>query len=272
MRSILVHIHDDDCLQARLQVALDLARQFDGHLTCLQAVPFEFGVPGDIYGTMAAQVAEDYRKLGDQLRDRIQAQLASEDVIWEWTDCNGAAAIQLPRYAPLNDIIILGAHNPVGKSQRPSALVSEVISHIQAPILVVPPNIAKMPLDVPAMVAWNGSAEGAHALKAAMPMLHRAASVHILTVSEEKDKERYDLPPTGAAKYLARHGIEAEIVNLPHEDDASIAEILVNATHIRKGGYLVMGAYGHSRFRESVLGGVTRDMLCDPEIPLLLSH
>ncbi len=272
MRSILLHIHDDDCLEARLQVALDLARQYDGHLTCLQAVPFEFGVPGDIYGTMAAQVAAEYRKIAKELRDRLEAQLAGEDVIWEWVDCNGSAAIQLPRYAPINDLLVLGAHNPVGKYKRPAMLVSELVSQIRAPILVVPPKTNSFALDVPAMVAWNGSSEGAHALRAAMPMLSRATRVHILTVEEKRDADRYDLPSTGAAKYLARHGIEAEIVDLPHEAPASIAEILVDAAKIRKGGYVVMGAYGHSRFRESVLGGVTREMLSDPELPLLLSH
>ena len=103
-------------------------------------------------------------------------------------------------------------------------------------------------------------------------MLSRASQVQLLTVREQQDAERPDLLPTDAAKYLARHGIEAEIVELASDGKLSTAEILSQAAEIRKAAYLVMGAYGHSRFRERILGGVTRDMLTNPKTPLLLSH
>lgn len=259
-------------MEARLQAALDLARQFDAFLTCLQVAPYELGVPGDFYGTMAAQLAVEYEEQAPRVRKAFEDRLKGEDVRWTWVQNNGSATTLLARQAPLNDILVLGGHNPVGKTDRPSELAMELIFTVRAPILVMPTKWKSLPLDGPAIVAWNGAPEAAHALRAAMPMLLRATKVHILTVKEDQKTGSFDMPPTGAAKYLAHYGIEAEIVELPRAVGHTVAEPLLDAAIARKGAYFVMGAYGHSRFRERVLGGVTRDMLTDPQIPLLLSH
>ncbi len=272
MRTILLYIHDDDCFEARLQVALDLCRQYDGHLTCLQAVPYNQGIATDFYYPVVTQVVTDLREAAKEVRDRIEPRLASEDIAWDWIYSDGFASRQISRYAPLCELIVLGAHNQVGSAQHPSSLVSDVVSQVRAPILVVPASTKCLSLDALAVVAWNGSPEGAHALRAATSMLSRASQVQLLTVREQQDAERPDLLPTDAAKYLARHGIEAEIVELASDGKLSTAEILSQAAEIRKAAYLVMGAYGHSRFRERILGGVTRDMLTNPKTPLLLSH
>ena len=272
MRSILLHVHEDDCMESRLQAALDLARQFDAYLTCLQVAPFELGVPGDFYGAMVTQLAVEYEEQAPRLRKAYEDRLEAEDVRWHWVQSKGTATTSLTRHAPLNDILVLGGQNPVGMPDRPSGLVMELIFTVRAPILVVPAELKSFSLDGPAIVAWNGAPEAAHALRAAMPMLLRASKVHILTVKEEKTTGSFEMPPTGAARYLAHYGIEAEIVELPRSTRQSAAEPLLDAAIARKGAYLVMGAYGHSRFRERVFGGVTRDMLSDPKIPLLLSH
>lgn len=272
MRTILLYIHDDDCLEARLQVALDLCRQYDSHLTCLQAIPYDQSIATDFYYPVVAQMVTDQREAAKEFRKPIERRLASEGITWDWIHSDGFAAHQISRCAPLYELIVMGAHNPIGSLQKPSTLVSEVVSQIRAPILVVPESTKYLSLDALAVVAWNGSPEGAHALRASTSMLSRASEVQILTVREQKDTERFDLPPTDAAKYLASHGIEAEIVELPSDGKLSTAKILSQAAENRKAAYLVMGAYGHSRFRERILGGVTRDMLSNPKTPLLLGH
>ena len=108
-------------------------------------------------------------------------------------------------------------------------------------------------------------------LRAAVPMLAKASKVYLATVAEQNAKVRYDLPPVEGAEYLSRHGIASEIVEIP-QGEANIPDTLVSAAQTRKCGYLVMGAYGHSRFRESILGGATRNMLELAEIPVLLAH
>lgn len=197
--------------------------------------------------------------------------MIKEDVPWSWVKSNGSAAIAIAQHAPLHDLVVVGARNPDGKATSPSRLVSELLERVRAPILVVPESIRSIDLGGPAAVAWNNSAESAHALRAAAPLLKLAGSVHLLSVSEKKEAERFDMPSTKASEYLAEHGIKSELTELPRDGSTSIAALLVEAVQAREAGYIVMGAYGHSRFRERVLGGVTRDMLKAPAIPLLLS-
>lgn len=273
MRSILLHIHDDEGMEARLQAALDLARAFDGHLTCVQAVPFEFGVPSDLYFSMAMEMAASFRANADQFQKELESKLEGEDVRWDWIRSSGDAIDEIARLAPLAEIVVLCARNPSGEPGAPSRLASETVVSVRPPVLLVPPSASRLKLDTPAVIAWNGSSECAHALQASLPLLRQASEVYILTVLERKTKNNGKrLSAPDAAKFLARHGIEPLITELSREDDTSIAETLIDAAQSRKVGLLVMGAYGRSRLRERVLGGVTRDMLCDPATPLLLGH
>ena len=123
----------------------------------------------------------------------------------------------------------------------------------------------------PVLVAWNGSSEAAVALRAAKPLLALASKVTIASVAEESDQVRFDFPASEAAKYLSREGIDAELVSIPR-GEAKIADTLFSAAQMRDCGLMVMGAYGHSRLAEMLLGGVTRRMLSDPQIPILMAH
>lgn len=274
MRSILLHVHEDDCLEARFQAALDLGRQFGGHLTCLQAIPYEFGVSGDFYGTMAAQMAIEFHEQAKRVREQYEARLAKEDVPYDWHVSDGATSRFIGWHAPLSDISVFGARNPAGNPEKPSTLVSELIGKLRAPMLVVPAKLKSFQTAAPAVIAWNGSAEAAHAIAGSLPLLLQASEVHILTVRESKDEQRFAFPSLSAAEYLARYGIGSEIVDIPHDrgDETSIAEKLMNAAISRKASFLAMGAYGHSRLRERILGGVTRELLANPQVPLLLGH
>jgi nucleotide-binding universal stress UspA family protein len=90
-------------------------------------------------------------------------------------------------------------------------------------------------------------------------------------VQEEREIRSYDLPPTEGGEFLSRHGIECEMVAIPLHD-GSAQDALRRAAEVRRAGYIVMGAYGHTRLRETVLGGVTRGLLAHPPVPLLVCH
>ena len=100
-----------------------------------------------------------------------------------------------------------------------------------------------------------------------MPLLEKASAVHVVTVSD--DARGY--PPTEACHYLARHGIGAQLHSWPL-DGGSTADAIRAAAATLGAAYVVMGCYGHSRFREAVLGGVTREMLRESGLPLLIAH
>ena len=124
-----------------------------------------------------------------------------------------------------------------------------------------------------AMVAWNGSREAARALADALPLLKTAKSVTVFSIESAAAREwgQAELPDVDVAAYLSRHGINADVVrNLL--DQVDVGEWLLSRATDLNADLLVMGAYGHSRLGELVLGGVTRTILREAFLPVLLSH
>lgn len=264
MRSILLHIGDDDGLADRVQVAVDLANARDGHLTCLQPIPLALEIPGDLYGAMIADVVPAIRDAADKLRGRIEDDLRDADVSWTWMQSDGAALDRLLHFASLNDVAIVGTND--GSAKGVSSLPGDLVIRARTPVLLVPPKTHGFDCRGSALVAWNGSPEACHALRAAVPLLAQSRSV-TLAIVEESQKRPADLPPTAGAEYLSRHGISCKIVEIP-ASYVSIAYELGECALNREVSYLVMGAYGHSRAYETVFGGVTRELFAHAPVPL----
>ena len=270
MRSILLHIAADEALEARTQVALDLARAFDGHMTCLQAVPYEYGVPGDYYGAIVADLIPALREAADKLRVECENRLAKEDVAWSWESVDGGALEPLLQRSALSDVVVVGSREPA--STASSLLARQMAVRGAAPMMLVPEHANGLNCGGTAIVAWNGSAEASRALRAAVPLLGKAKSVVLASVSGERDADTSsDLPAVEGAEYLSRHGIACEMIDFPI-GDRTVAEVLTDVAARREAAYLVMGAYGHSRLVETVMGGVTRDLFNDPPLPIFTSH
>lgn len=272
MKSLLLHINPDSGMEARLQVALDLARAHDAHITCLQAVTLEVFAPGDFYGSVMAPAVEAIKKSADNHREKLETRLKAEDVSWEWLFINGRAEMRLMEYSSLADLVIIGAHD-IGNdaSKGPSDLAAHLALNAAAPVLVVPETVKSFDAQAPALVAWNGSSQSCAALRASVPMLKKANETFLACVTEEKSRDRFDLPPLEGARYLARYDIDATVLELTAEK-RSIADTLEAAAEMRECGFVVMGAYGHSRLAEFLMGGVTRKLLSEPKLPVLITH
>ncbi len=271
MRSILVSAFDDSGLDGRLQVGADITRAFDGHMTCLNATPYEMAVPGDIYGAAFAAMIPVMREAAQELEKRVSEHCKKEDVAWNFVNQSGTAEDRLLAHSALNDLLVIGADEPRLDGKSPSPTVSAITIKSRTPLLVIPNDQKSFPVDAPAVVAWNGSTEACNALRAALPLLKRASKVHLLCAKEKKQKRKFDLPPLDGANYLSRHDVSCEIVELP-ESKEHLTKQLLDGAALREAGYLVMGAYGSSRLSETILGGVTRKMLSDVKLPLLLAH
>ncbi|MEL7446810.1 MAG: universal stress protein [Pseudomonadota bacterium] len=271
MKSILLHIDGDNCMEARLQAALDIARANDAHITCLQAVSYEVFAPGDFYGSAMAAAMPRIKEAAEKLQSKIETDLANEDVSWEWQFLYGMAETRLLEQSALHDLIIVGPHDIGEQGRSPSKMVGELVLKAPVPVLVIPGDLKRFDTAAPVMVAWNGSSEACVALRAAVPLLRTASNVFLTSVAEEKDRDRFDFPPVEGAKYLSRHGIDADLVEVPR-GEAKIADTLFSAAQLRECGLMVMGAYGHSRFREAILGGATRNMLEMATVPVLMAH
>jgi nucleotide-binding universal stress UspA family protein len=270
MKTILLPIHEDDGAEARLQVALDLARAHGAHLHCLQVTPLNAYVAADPFGGffVMSGLIEAVNKQMERLRAETEARLQREDVPWTYEHLDGEPAIRIADRSVLADLIVLSPSLREARSGDPVPLAGDVAIHARTPVLAVPSSVKGFDAGATAFVAWNGSPEAAHALKEALPMLRLSATVVIATVAET-DGEM--LPPTDAAEYLSRYGLKAELQAI-EPARGSIADALLVARDLCRAHYLVMGAYGHTRLREFILGGTTRQMLRDSPVPIFMSH
>ncbi len=271
MKSILLHINRDEGQEARFQAAVDIARYFESHLNCLQVAPLEIFASADPYGVsyLVSESLEKIREVAGDEQAAMENRLRSEGLPWDWHYHPGDPARLLGDHSWLTDLVVISAPDGDWKprlSAPPTA--ADVVVRSRAPVLVVPSASRGFDCTAPIAIAWNGSAESCAAIRAAMPLLRQASAVHLLTVAEEHGP---DFPPVEASAYLSRHGVASELQEL-ERGSAPISETLLEGAQRCKAGCLVMGAYGHSRLRESVLGGVTRGMLQKASLPLLLAH
>ena len=269
MKTIVLYANEDAGFESRLQAALDLARAFGAHISSLQVTPFDTFIMGDPFGGVYALpiVVEAVREAEDEHRSRIEQRLQGEGVNWDWARYDGAPAHVVVDRSRLADLILLSLPDGGDGYDGPLAMVGDVALHARAPVLALPQASRSFDCAAPALVAWNGSPEAAHALRLTLAMLGKATQVQVVTVTEEKA----DFPAIDAAQYLDRHGIACQVHEWP-ADGRSTADALADAASVLGAGCIVMGAYGHSRLRESVLGGTTRDLLNRGDIPLLLAH
>lgn len=150
-------------------------------------------------------------------------------------------------------------------------LIEQVLFDSGRPVLVVP-YIQKQPLKLDRVVCgWDGGRAATRAINDAKPFLRRAGVVELLIVRDHKVRDPNELRGIEIANHLARHDIKVEIKTITAPDIGVAATIL---SHVADSAadLLVMGGYGHSRLREFVLGGVTRDMLSSMTVPVLMSH
>ncbi|MEQ1542979.1 MAG: universal stress protein [Novosphingobium sp.] len=261
MRSILVQAGRDSGMAARLDTAMGIARALAGHITLVIDTPVDRFVTVDPYGgtfvareALEAALAED-----DALAKTVAQRLQNDDVPFDVAQFEAQPVEAMASAARLADLAVVS---------RSCGYAGDLAVSARCPVLALPDRAElALPLAV-ACIAWDGGDEAAQALRGAIPLLQGCEAVHLLTVLTDKPA---GFPPTDALRYLSRHGIKAELTEL--ERGLSIEETLAEAVTRLGAQLLVMGAFGHSRVREFLFGGVTRYFLDEPGFPpLLLAH
>ena len=269
MKSILLHVNDDPGQESRLLATLALVRQHGARLTCVQVTPISDYVVTDPFGGMyqVQTLLEQLANRAVEARSHIEARLANEGFEWDWSVYDGDVAGTIVQRSQLSDLVVVSqADNARGHRPRPQLLVADIALHVRTPVLAVPIAAPAFNPGGLAMIAWNGSPEAGHAVRAALPMLKMASRVQVVTFDENEETSKDDVQ-----QYLAAHGIATECA-IQHLDGKSVGEALCLAATTRDAAFVVMGAYGHSRLREAVLGGVSRHMMAQSTVPLLLAH
>ena len=164
----------------------------------------------------------------------------------------------------------MGQDGPNGSANGVGHLAEEVVLTSGKPILVIPYIGAGKAMGKRVLVAWDASREAARAVADAMPMLEQADEVMVLAVNPGNGAHGAE-PGADIALHLARHGIKAEAQHI-EAHDISVADVLLSRVADLSVDLIVMGAYGHSRLREIILGGVTRQVFEQMTVPVLMTH
>lgn len=290
-KSILVHVDEAPRVAERIRLAVELALQDDGHLLGVAMT----GIARALYQNAIVDEQDPNLALHlNFLRERanralehfgpLVQRLGLQDFEQRVVDDDAGAGLSLmARHA---DLVVIGQADPEHVSTSAgSDFPAQVLTHSGRPVLVVPYAGLPQPASGQAgparriMVAWNASKEAARAVHEALPLLRRAERVQVAIF--DPDSQRAVLgeqPGADLLRYLARHGVQAEVL-LRQSQRAGLlkrptgtGEALLSLLAEQNCDLLVLGAYGHSRFRETLLGGVTRTVLESMTVPVLMAH
>ena len=255
--------------------AVELCIREQAHLSVFLAAPI-FKIPGVIPGAgLLASAAEDEvnanrHARAEEAQGRIASAVKSASISAEFhiaQESYSQLGESLSASAGPSDIIILSRPGCYLSLDR--KLIEAMLFTSGRPIVLVPPKWARGARLEKVIVAWDGSGRAARAVGDAMPLLARSDEVEIVSVSADASKK--SIPSTTLLAHLTRHCRKVVAADLPMQP-GGIAETLRAHAVMARANLLVMGGYAHTRMLETVLGGVTRDMLAEAELPLLLSH
>lgn len=280
-KTILLHVDKSSRSQVHFQVATMLAKRVDAHLV------------GNAFTGVSHYLFEgENASTGDpnlvvylaQLQERARQAIAEFNHASENFDSNPAescitnddALSGLSMRARYCDLVIIGQSN----RDEPSPAVmadfpGSVIIQAGRPVLVLPHSGALPSIGNQVLVAWDGSRESARAIHDALPLLKEAKRVHLLVVNPDHANKNGDQahgaePGADMALHLARHGITLELHT--RTTVLGVGETILQVAQELSCDLIVMGGYGHTRFREMILGGATRTVLEKMMVPVLMSH
>ncbi|NVD97287.1 universal stress protein [Massilia sp. BJB1822] len=276
-KTIVLHVDASPQFDARMALAARMAQDFEAHLvgcavTGLSLRDFVFlacsnrsAVPSGEYEQMREAPRIHLQQFTQQAEslgvDSYESRMVDEDAV---------QALQLQaRYA---DLLVVGRGDPDSRGLRGTArLPEELALHSTRPVLVVPDGYRREGGIGKITIGWNASMEATRAVQTALPLLRRASKVQVAVINPDEMPERHgEQPGADLALYLARHGVQIEVVQI--ETAQTTAGALLDLARSSGSDLLVAGARGHSRYREWALGGVTRDLLDQATLPLLLAH
>lgn len=275
-RCIAVHANNGARAVARITLASAIARTHDAHLigvsaTGLALSPVADGSEGGFMMTAVAsrqreRCAESGRRFDTLVRgagvDSYEHRVADDE--------DGYAMVLTARYA---DLVVIG-QNDVDDATIGTApnFAEQVLLYSGRPVLIVPHAGSHEGVGDVVLVAWDGSRESARALTDALPILERARRVHVVIVDAAPTLDGHGAEPgADVGLFLARHGVQVD-VHREATNGTAVADVLLSRAADLDVDMIVLGGFGHSRFREMILGGVTRHVLEHMTVPVLMSH
>ena len=276
-KTILVHVDESSRCAMRTDFAADLANRFESHLigaaiTGVSRFIYQDGNLGAADPNLSLHLnylKERAEAASAKFRSRVdELGVASSEVAVVNDEAGGGMGL-LARYS---DLLIIGQTNRDEPS--PSVLPDfpeYLVLNTGRPVLILPyagsfPTIGKRPL-----IAWDASQAATRAVTDALPLLKGADLVQVAIFNAKANPDAHgEQPGADIATYLARHGVKVEVS--AHKTGTDIGNAILSLAHDLDSDLLVMGGYGHSRFREMIMGGATRTIMESMTIPVLMSH
>jgi nucleotide-binding universal stress UspA family protein len=275
-KTILVHLDVGARTGARLDLACRLASRFDAHLVGVHALT-EIRLPGyaAVMTGQSDQLAEFQAHAAAELRERSEALFRKRveaaglaKIEYRATRADALAAV--PLHARYADLVVAGQSDEKDASGVEPDFVERLLLAAGRPVLVVPYAGNFTDAGKRVLVAWNASREATRALTDSIPLLREAEAVHVVAF-DPAAAAHGEVPGADIGLYLARHGIKVT-VSQQSAPDVDVGNQLLSRAADLGADLIVMGAWGHSRLQELVLGGVTQAILQSMTVPVLMSH
>ncbi|GGE50220.1 universal stress protein [Actibacterium pelagium] len=273
-KSLLTIVNRVDLATSALDAAIQAAAKMDAHLDIL-AIGVDQTQMGYYYaGANAVVMQENLHRAQDEamaIETAIKARMQGETIPWSSetivAQLGGMGHIVSQR-ARFSDLVILP--KPYGENCGPEdeTIIEAAMFDGQAPVIVLPSNTN---FGKNVVVAWNQSNEAMTAIRAALPLLQAADMVNIAIIDPPPHGPERSDPGGALSQWLSRQGVHPEISVLA-KTMPRVADVLARHATDICADLVVMGAYGHSRFREAILGGATRHTLEASEVPVFLAH
>ena len=281
-KDILVALDTAGPARGRIELAAALAERFAAHLIGLHTTlpaeaPRRHGYFDYFDRSLLDPLYQEYEQKmaaeGDATRHLLVEIAARRGLSAEWRTSSGYPSEITALHGRYVDLIVLGQPDPDDTTTalyRPRP--AEVALAVGRPILVIPYAGSWTQIGRRVLVGWDSSREATRAINDAMPLLAGAEAVTILAVDPADGPAGHgEVPGADIALHLARHGVKATIEATVSAGIGAGNALLSRASDL-EADLLVMGAYGHSRVRELLLGGVTRTVLDSMTLPVLMAH
>jgi nucleotide-binding universal stress UspA family protein len=275
-KTIVTFVRDFEIERSALDAAAALAEARGGHLTVV-CLGIDRTQPGAYYAGANAIALQ--QTLAEAQADASATEARVRDLLKGRTRCNvlavtaqiGAVGPLVADFSQYADLTV--ALKPYGERRNVEdvAIVEGALFGYRTPILVLPRTVDTAIAPKSVIVAWNESLEALTSVRAALPFLAKAGKVNIAIIDPPQHSSDRSDPGGNIAEMLARHGIRSDISVLA-KTMPRVSDVLVRHAQDTGADLIVMGGYGHSRFREAILGGATRNMLELSPIPVLMAH
>lgn len=276
-KTLLTVVTDRDLLECTLNNATALAQAHDAHLdvVCLGVDRTQTGY---YYAGANAMVLQETLTRataeGEALAAAVREALGKTDIRWG-VDHGVAQLADIGRHVAARARFADGCvlPKPYGKDRgiELEPVIEGALFEGGVPVFVYPCSVPSVSTPKRIVLAWNESSEALRAVRAAMPLLEAADVVHVVVIDPPQHGPNRSDPGGMLSQYLARHGVKAEI-DVLSKTLPRVSDVLLRHVADVSGDMVVMGAYGHSRFREAILGGATRNMLEQANVPVLMAH